>query len=97
MNKTELLQAQVEELEMVLMCLESRLSTHKVRKEGRKEQVLAILTSEGPISVDQMSKILSDSTGDKITPRNISSQLSYLRKDGVAIGTNSLGKKFIEV
>ena len=97
MNKTETLKAQVEELECMLMILEDRLSTHKPKKEGRKEQVLAMLTTEGPISVDQMSKMLSDATGDKITSRNISSQLSYLRKDGIAIGTNSLGKKFIEV
>ncbi len=84
------LKSQVEELECMLVELESRLCTIKVKKEGRKEQVLAILTTEGPVSVDQMAKILN------ITPRNISSQLSYLRKDGVAIGTNSLGKKFIE-
>jgi len=89
-KQEQVLTQQIEELECVLIALEARLSTSKIKKEGRKEQVLAILQTEGPISVDQMAKLLN------ISPRNISSQLSYLRKDGIAIATNSLGKKFIE-
>jgi hypothetical protein len=88
--------AMVEELECALEVLENRLSTSKVKKEGRKEQVLSILMTEGPISVEAISKMLTASTGSAISARNVSSQLSYLRKDGIAIGTNSLGKKFIE-
>ena len=41
-------------------------------------------------SVDE----LAESIG--ITPKNISSQLTYLRKDGYEIGTRSNGKKYLE-
>ena len=61
-----------------------------VEKPGRKSEVLALLQSHTAISIPQMAKTLG------ITERNISSQLSYLRKDGHLIGTNSRGWKVLE-
>ena len=57
---------------------------------GRKLQVLNVLREEGHITV----KAIAAKIG--ITARNVSSQLTYLRSDGVAIATDSLGRKFIE-
>lgn len=87
-SKEELL-AMVEELENQLICLEPRLSNHKVVKPGRKDEVLDLL-KEGKISVADMAKAIG------ISARNVSSQLTYLRRDGIAIGTDSKGRKFIE-
>ncbi len=91
MNKTEL-EAYVAEqeeiinqMEEVLGCLETRLSNHKVIKPGRKEQCLEILKI-GPISNGAIAKRVG------ISARNVSSQLSYLRKDGHNIGKTSTGK-----
>jgi len=86
MSKSELL-ACIEELESVLCYLESK--NGKTFKEGRKSEVLAIL-QQGRITVKDLAKKVG------ISERNISSQMSYLRKDGVKIGTDSLGRKFIE-
>ena len=88
MNKEELLKC-VEELENQLICLEDRLSKQKVIKPGRKDEVLDIL-KEGKISVVDIASIIG------ISPRNVSSQLTYLRRDGYAIATDSKGRKFIE-
>jgi len=88
MDKKELL-AQVEELENQLVCLEDRLSKQKVIKPGRKDEVLDIL-KEKKISVVDIASIIG------ISPRNVSSQLTYLRRDGYAIATDSKGRKFIE-
>lgn len=84
------LQAQVEELEMMLVCLEDRLNTSKKIKTGRKEEVLMVLKEKGHISVAGLAVAIG------INERNISSQLTYLRHDGVNIGTDSKGRKFIE-
>jgi biotin operon repressor len=63
----------------------------KIEKgEGRKEEVLNILRSEGKISILEISKKLN------ISAKNVSSQLCYLKKDGIKIGTSSDGRKFIE-
>lgn len=90
MKKQDELLKQVEELEAMLICLEERLSKHKVVKPGRKDEVLAIL-KEGKVSVADIAKQIG------ISARNVSSQLTYLRRDGIAIGTDSKGRKFIEV
>jgi len=89
MNKEELL-ACVEELENQLVCLEDRLSKAKVIKTGRKDEVLEIMQEHRKISVVDIAKIIG------ISPRNVSSQLTYLRRDGYAIATDSKGRKFIE-
>lgn len=58
--------------------------------DGRKEQVRQLLEEHGRLSIKEMAELLQ--TSDK----NISSQLSYLRKMGVKIATSCDGKKFIE-
>ena len=78
------------QMEEVLACLEVRLSTHKIKPEGRKEQVLKCIIKGDHVSVAAMAERIG------ISARNISSQLTYLRKDGYAIATDSIGKKFIE-
>ena len=59
-------------------------------KEGRKEQVAKMLMTGDSYSVEEMAAALGIST------KNISSQLTYLRKDGYEIGTRSNGKKYLE-
>jgi DNA-binding transcriptional ArsR family regulator len=80
--------AEADEMEETLTCLEERLCVAKKTVEGRKEQVLKIL-KEGPIMVGAIAKRLG------ISARNVSSQLSYLRKDGYEIATSSTGKKML--
>jgi len=82
--------AQTFEMEETLLSLEARLCVAKVKLDGRKDQVLKILQSEGHITVEALAKRVG------INGRNISSQLTYLRKDGYAIATDSLGRKFLE-
>ena len=81
----------IDEMEEVLCYLEDRLSNHKIKPKGRKEQVLKCITNGDYVSVSAMAERIG------ISARNISSQLTYLRKDGYAIATDSLGKKFLEV
>lgn len=81
---------QVTEMEETLYSLESRLCKAKIKMDGRKDQVLAILKKEGHITVESIAKRIG------ITSRNVSSQLTYLRKDGYSIATDSLGRKFLE-
>jgi biotin operon repressor len=88
--KVEELNEMIEELEGMLVCLEERLSKKVIVKEGRKDEVLNLLKEKGRISVKDLGKLIG------ISERNISSQLSYLRKDGILIGTDSKGRKFIE-
>ncbi len=85
-----------QELELIIvdMCealtaLEDKLARPAV-PEGRKAQVLKILKSSGHITVAAIATRIG------ITARNVSSQLTYLRKDGYAIATDSLGRKFLE-
>ena len=67
-----------------------RLSKSKVIKKGRREEVMEVLIREKRISVGNIGKTLGMSC------RNVSSYLCYLRKEGVNIGTDSKGRKFIE-
>jgi len=80
----------VAEMEETLCFLEKRLCVAKVKLDGRKDQVLAILKKEGHVTVEVIAKRIG------INGRNVSSQLTYLRKDGYAIATDSLGRKFLE-
>ncbi len=74
-----------------LCVLEARLPNRsKVKKPGRKDQVLAILNREGHITVFKIAEELG------INAKNVSCQLHYLRASGYAIGTDSKGRKFIE-
>ena len=90
MAKNDELTAQVAELENMLVCLEERLSQVKPIKVSRKVEVMNILKDNGHISVADIAILVG------ITERNISSQLTYLRRDGINIGTDSKGRKFIE-
>jgi predicted Rossmann fold nucleotide-binding protein DprA/Smf involved in DNA uptake len=58
---------------------------------GRKDQVLALMITGKHWKISDLAKAVG------INERNISSQLTYLRKAGHAIATDSLGRKFIEV
>ena len=58
-------------------------------KTGRKTEVLELL-KKAPMSILELSNVIN------IKTQNVSSQLTYLRKDGVKIGTNSNGQKFLE-
>jgi biotin operon repressor len=80
---------QVSELELVVCWLENQLGAKVSFKVGRKDEVLALLKA-GRVTVAEIAKKIG------ISDRNVSSQLSYLRKDGIAIGTDSKGRKFIE-
>ena len=88
MTKDELIASCIE-YENLLLSLEEKISTVKVKPEGRKSQVLDILKT-GHVTVEAIAQRIG------ISARNVSSQLSYLRKDGYAIATDSLGKKFLE-
>ena len=55
---------------------------------GRKDEVLAIMR-KGPISILDIAKELDTST------KNVSSQLSYLRKDGWVIHTDHKQRKIL--
>jgi len=61
-----------------------------VNKIGRKQEVLDILLTGKHVTVGQIAKSLG------INERNVSSQLSYLRKDNYRIATDSRGYKFLE-
>lgn len=90
MKKDELMNL-VQEMECTLIYLEDILCKSKSIKEGRREQVLKVLNEYKRINVGDIGKKLGMSC------RNVSSYLCYLRKDGYNIGTDSKGRKFIEV
>lgn len=58
---------------------------------GRKDEVLALMITGKHWKISELAKAIG------INERNVSSQLTYLRKAGHAIATDSLGRKFIEV
>jgi predicted HTH transcriptional regulator len=90
----EELQAMVCELEETLLALEERLCKKvKVQKPGRMVQVLEIL-QKGPITTSAIAERVG------IDNRNVSSQLTYLRKGDLNntyydIGKDSLGRHVI--
>lgn len=55
---------------------------------GRKTEVLDILR-QGPASILEIANMLNTST------KNVSSQLSYLRKDGYILHTDHLQRKIL--
>lgn len=60
------------------------------RGDGRKKEVRDILESGERYSIREIGEKLG------ISDKNVSSILSYLRKDGLKICTDSDGKKFVE-
>jgi len=90
-------------MELEIAKLKAELASVKAsNKNGRKDEVLALML-QGKISIDELA------TKIDITPRNVSSQLSYLRadmKEGkikvdgkrvIGIGKNSLNKLYLEL
>lgn len=64
------------------------LNTQPERGPGRKDDVLAML-QQGPAEIIDIANALNIST------KNVSSQLSYLRKDGYIIHTDEKSRKYL--
>ena len=93
-NITELTQEQMEkmnkkELIETLSQAISMLNERKEQRSNKKFVVLDLLKRGTPISILDISNELEIST------KNVSSLLSYLRKDGVTIHTDDKGCKYI--
>ena len=87
--------AELEETLVYVREREPRVVEVTTNKSGRMQQVLDVLNKYGHVSVPKIASEVG------IDPRNVSSQLSYLRAgklNGVkyAIATDSRGYKFIE-
>lgn len=80
-NKEQLEGMEKEQLIDIIMVL-------MAPKDNRKSQVYEALL-EGPKTVLEIAEQL------KTTTKNVSSYLTYLRKDGVNICTDTKGRKFI--
>ena len=65
------------------------LNERREQKSNKKYLVLEILKRSHPISILDISNEL------KISTKNVSSLLTYLRKDGIIIHTNEKGEKYI--
>ena len=78
--------------ELVAMIEAQSVEINKVKDAagGRKLQVLKILQTGDHTTVKAIAARIG------ISDRNVSSQMTYLRKDGYAIATDSLGRKFLE-
>ena len=96
MTKSELearitvLETLVADMLETIECLDVDAEVVVVEKPGRKDEVLAILQRGKHVSVSQIAREVG------ISERNVSSQMSYLRKDGKRIATDSRGNKFLE-
>lgn len=75
-----------EELIEIIEDLKKQLES---KSNGRKKQVLDLIRSEQPINIIAIAERLNIST------KNVSSQLTYLRQEGINICTDTNGKKFI--
>lgn len=91
-------QERTEDLEHAITWLEEMLAAALAAQPavaaattGRKDQVLQLMITGKHWRISDLAKAVG------INERNISSQLTYLRKAGHAIATDSLGRKFIEV
>ena len=83
------LKSLIEDMLTTIDCLDVEQEVIVQQKPGRKDEVLACFAGGKHISVSAIAKIVG------INERNVSSQLTYLRKDGVNIATDSKGFKFI--
>ena len=70
--------------------IQALINAKAAKTDGRKEQVLALIRSDGKISIKDLAVRIG------ISDRNISSQLSYLRKDGLKFGKDSKGRIYEE-
>lgn len=73
-----------EELIAIIM----ELTAVKAQKSHKKFDALAIL-KEGPATILEIANKMNIST------KNVSSLLTYLRRDGITIYTDNVGRKFI--
>lgn len=80
MNKTQLAEN--------LAAAVNFLNTRPERGPGRKDDVLAILQN-GPAGILEIADKLN------ISSKNVSSQLSYLRKEGYIIHTDEKSRKYL--
>lgn len=71
-----------------LLVAVAQLQTQPERGPGRKDDVLAML-QQGPAGILDIANALDIST------KNVSSQLSYLRKDGYIIHTDEKSRKYL--
>jgi biotin operon repressor len=83
------LESLIEDLLETIDCLDN-MEPVVITKPGRKDEVLQCFEGGKHLSVPQIARMVG------INERNVSSQLTYLRKDGHKIGTDSKGFKFIE-
>ena len=84
----------LEELKARIAALEAEkaeLQAKSENKAGRKSEVLKYLQTHGHVRVRDIAISLG------ISERNVSSQMTYLRKDGHSIATDSRGYKFLEI
>lgn len=81
-------------LEYIITCheeidnLQQRLESVS-NGNGRKQQVLEILQEGEAVSIITIAERLG------ISAKNVSSQLTYLRQEGINVCTDTNGKKFI--
>ena len=87
MNKSEMMEM-IERLKKENDVLVKKIGS---KEKGRKEEVLELIREKGKISIKEMGEVIG------ISERNISSQLSYLRKDGFKFGKNSKGLIYEEM
>ena len=90
-ERTEDLEHAIEWLEEQLAAALAAQPATATATTGRKDQVLQLMITGKHWKISDLAKAVG------INERNISSQLTYLRKAGHAIATDSLGRKFIEV
>jgi biotin operon repressor len=88
MKKDELMEL-VEDMECVLNWIENKIGKSKGFKKSRKDEIREIMEEGKRVFVGDIAKRLG------ITSRNVSSYLTYLRRDGMEIITDSKGRKFI--
>lgn len=81
----------IEEYEELICWIECKVSKSKGYKKSRKDEIREIMERGKRIFVGDIAKELN------ITSRNVSSYLTYLRRDGMEIVTDSKGRKFIMV
>ena len=81
----------VEEMECLLIWLEDKFSKGKKFKKGRKDEVLEILNRGEAVSISDIAAEIG------INNRNVSSQLSYLRDDGLEIVKTGRGKGLLKL
>ena len=84
------LEARIADMLETIDCLDHEPEVQVVEKPGRKDEVLALLKKHDKISIPMIAKLVG------ISERNVSSQLSYRRKDGYLIGADSRGWKVYE-